>query len=66
MNNMSQDVVIYNTKDIQRILKCGQRQAYELMNSPVFPSIQINSKHIITKAKFEEWLELNSGKKVIL
>jgi hypothetical protein len=62
----SQDLVIYDVNDIQRIFKCGKRQAYNLMNSATFPSFRINTKHYITKEKLEKWAEKQAGKNVTI
>ena len=64
INQSNEEPVVYDTKDLQRILKCGQRQAYELMRSTSFPSIRLNSKHIISREKLIEWLNKNAGKTI--
>lgn len=63
---VSEDPVIYTTADIQRILKCGRRQAYDIMKSPAFPSIQIGTKYIVTKQSLEEWLIHNQGRRFLV
>jgi len=67
INNIdNNETIVYNTQDIQRILKCGRKQAYELMCSSCFPSFRINTKHLIAKVKFDQWLEKNTGKIVVI
>lgn len=58
--------IVYNVKDVQAIMNCGRRQAYELMNSKCFPSFRIGAKHYVYKEKFVEWLMKNTGKKITL
>lgn len=55
---------VYTTKDVKRILKCGQRQAYELMNSNDFPSFRINKKLLVERNQFEKWMNRNIKKTV--
>lgn len=60
------DPVVYTAKDLQRILKCGRRQAYELMRSSAFPAIQIGAKRIVERSAFEQWLIHNQGRKFLI
>lgn len=53
---------VYNTKDLQDILKIGRNVAYELMKSDGFPSFQINTKYFVTETALNEWLESAKGK----
>ena len=54
--------IIYDTKDLQEILKCGKNKAYALMRSKCFPSMRLNAKYIVTHDNLVEWLDKNSGK----
>ena len=60
------DIVMYTVKDIKSIFKCGQRQAYELMHTPGFPSIRLNSKLVVEHNSLVCWLKQNEGKRVVL
>jgi len=51
------EVLVYDTKELQQVLKCGKQQAYALMRSPEFPSMKINTKYIVEKKALEEWLK---------
>ena len=57
------DPVLYTVKDIQRIFKCGKRQAYCMVNSAGFPSIRLNHRILTPKNKLEVWIDTYSGRK---
>lgn len=59
------DIIIYDSKDIQRIFKCGLKQAYELLHTNGFPSIQIGRKLYVEQKALEKWLLQQQGKQVI-
>lgn len=61
-----EDTLVYTTKELQEVLRCGKNQAYSLMKSDCFPSIRINSKYIVTKASLDDWLKKNKGKQLII
>lgn len=44
-------------KDIQRILNCGRRQAYELANSGEFHVVRVGTKIKVSKRLVFEWYE---------
>lgn len=54
--------VMYTTKDLQIILKCGSRTIYNLVHSKTFPSIKIGRKYFIEKNALENWLSKSKGK----
>ena len=54
--------VMYTTKDLQVILKCGGRTVYNLMHSKTFPSIKIGRKYFVEKNALEHWLNKSKGK----
>lgn len=54
--------VMYTTKDLQEILKCGSRTIYNLMHSKTFPSIKIGRKYFVEKNALENWLNKSKGK----
>ena len=57
---------MYTAKDIKNMFKCGQRQAYELMHTPGFPSIRLNTKLVVEHNSLVRWLKQNEGKRVVL
>ena len=58
------DIIIYTVKDVKNIFKCGQRQAYELVNAKGFPAIRIGGKILVEHKALLKWLEQNKGKLV--
>lgn len=56
------DIVLYTVDDIQKIFKCGKRQAYCLVNSSGFPKIRINRRILVPKDKLEKWINTYTGK----
>jgi hypothetical protein len=42
---------------IQKILDCGRRQAYELVNSGKFHTVRVGTKIKVSKRLFFEWYE---------
>lgn len=54
--------VMYTTKDLQAILKCGSRTIYNLVHSKTFPSIKIGRKYLVEKNALENWLKKSKGK----
>ena len=59
------DIIIYEIKDIQRILKIGRNSAYELIKLPTFPTIRIGKKYLIPKIQFEEWVKNSLHKNLL-
>ena len=57
---------LYTVKDIKDIFRCGQRQAYELVNANGFPSIRIGGKILVERKALENWLDKNKGKAVTI
>lgn len=60
------DIVLYNTKDIQRIFKVGITQAYYIMHAHGFPSFKINRMLYVEKSKLEHWIKSNTGREISL
>lgn len=58
------ELVFYTVKDLQRILKCCQVRAYELMKTSGFPSIKLNRKYIVEKTAFEKWISKQAGRQI--
>lgn len=63
--NNNDEIVIYNTKDIQRILKIGKNNVYELFKLTNFPVVRIGKKYLIPKNEFEEWISNNIYKNIL-
>ncbi|WP_422657348.1 helix-turn-helix domain-containing protein [Paenibacillus sp. EC2-1] len=53
---------VLTPKDVQRILKVGLNQAYNLVKSNQFHHITIGRKILIPKQSFINWLEGREGK----
>ena len=60
MENSS--IILYTAQDIQKIFRCGKRQAYELLSSKGFPSIRVGKKILTEKKALEKWLDKYQGK----
>ncbi len=61
----SEEIVMYDSKDIQQIFRCGRTQLYELLNTRGFPTIRIGAKFYVEKKALEKWIAQNQGKRVI-
>ena len=66
MNNVSMTPELYTVKEIKNIFKCGQKQAYEIVNANGFPSIRIGGKILVERKALEDWLSKNKGKSVAI
>lgn len=53
----NKDPVLYTVQDIKRIFKCGQRQAYELVKTPGFPSFRVGTKLLVEREALLKWIE---------
>lgn len=62
--NPSNDVVLYNAKDIQSIFKCGRKKAYEIMHINGFPSFKIDNLILVEKSQLEQWLARQRNKNI--
>ena len=60
----NKNTVVYTTINIQEILNCGRKQAYEIMHLKDFPSFQIGNKLYVEKTAFELWLKRIQHKKI--
>lgn len=65
-NYIVTNVETYTVQDIQKIFKCGKRQAYELMRAPAFPSIKLGGKYIVEKRALERWFSDYEGKNFMI
>ena len=61
MNNDMVDVVLYTTKDIQEIFKCGRKKSYEIMNMKGFPSFKIDTTLYVEKEQLKRWIDRNKN-----
>lgn len=48
---------VLTPNDIQRILKIGRNQSYNLVNSGQLHYVRVGSKYLIPKQSFIDWLE---------
>lgn len=58
------DIVLYTTKDIQRIFKVGITQSYYIMHAHGFPSFKINRTLYVEKSKLEHWIKNSTGREI--
>lgn len=45
----------YTISEIQKMLRIGKNQAYDLCKQEGFPSIKLGNGYRIPKSEFEEW-----------
>ena len=62
-NTKKEPCNIYRVSHLMGILGIGRDKAYALMRSDAFPSIKLGGNYIVSKDKFEDWLNNNSFKK---
>lgn len=60
------EIKLLTPKDIQSIFKVGKNQAYCLMHSAGFPSIEIGSRIYVEQDQLKKWLDTYAGRKYIL
>ena len=58
--------IVYNVKDLQKVLGIGRDTAYALMRNCSFPAIKIGNRYIVETKAFEQWLRRNAGKEICL
>jgi hypothetical protein len=56
---------ILTVKDIQTVFQCGKNQAYEIIHTNGFPSMQIGRRYYVYERAFTAWLEKNQGKVIL-
>lgn len=54
------DMEFLTVEDVQKILKIGKNQAYDLFKSADFPSFKVGKQHRIPKDEFKKWCEKKS------
>ena len=50
-----------NAKMVAQVLGVSISTAYELLNDPGFPTLQVGSRMVVPKEKFSQWAEGQSG-----
>ena len=55
-----QEKAVYTVAEIQKLLGIGKNQAYDLVNSGVFPVKTVGKKKLISKVGFHNWLNNKS------
>lgn len=61
---LDNDIILYTTKDIQNIFKCGRKKAYEIMHIKGFPAFKIDTMIYVEKKELEKWLTHNRCKNI--
>lgn len=51
--------MVYIIKEAAELLGISQSYAYEMVRKGVIPSLQVGSKRIIPKTKFNDWVNGN-------
>lgn len=54
------DVTLYNVKDIQRIFKCKEKKAYQILHSRNLPTMRIGRSVYVTHENLAKYIEQNS------
>lgn len=60
------EIVLYDSADIQRIFKCGRKQLYALLHTEGFPTLTIGRRLYVEKCALERWLVRQQGKTIRL
>ncbi len=50
-------LLLWTVADLQKVIGCGRRQAYDLCNRQGFPAIRMGRKIMIPRDGFLKWLE---------
>lgn len=58
----TEDTIIYQVKDIMRVMNIGRDRAYSLMKSKGFPSTQLGKTFFVTKKNFDDWTDNFAGR----
>ena len=59
------DDTLLTVKDLRDIFRCRARQANELIHIHGFPAIKIGGKYNISAKALDNWIQNNTGKKII-
>lgn len=57
---------VLTAKELKVIMRCGINRAYDLMQSPAFPSIKMGGRYIVTASALSEWLKIHQGKNYLI
>lgn len=60
------ELIIYDTQDMMRILKFKKTKMNKLLNSGDFPAVKIGGQWRITKSALKKWMEDNMGTEIYL
>lgn len=63
---IEEEIRMYNSLDLMRILGIGKNKAYKLMNTKGFPSITFNRQLRVEHNALMKWLNQHQGKTVII
>ena len=56
--------IMLNANNIAHTLGISRAGAYELMHSEGFPTLRIGKRMMVSKDRFIQWIERNSGEAV--
>lgn len=56
--------IMLNANNIAKTLGISRAGAYELMHSEGFPTLRIGKRMMVSKDRFIQWIERNSGEAV--
>ena len=56
--------IMLNADNIAQTLGISRAGAYELMHSEGFPTLRIGKRMMVSKDRFIQWIERNSGEAV--
>ena len=53
--------LMLSVQEIAKVLGISKTSAYDLVRSKGFPVLKIGSRFVVSKDKFREWVEQNTG-----
>lgn len=56
----------YTIKELAKVLHLGESKVRKLVMHPNFPKIKIGRQYLIPKQKYQEWIERNLYKEVVI
>lgn len=56
--------LMLSVQEIAKVLGISKTSAYELVRSKGFPVLKIGSRLVVSKEKFREWVEQNTGRSI--
>lgn len=62
---MENDLIVYNEKDLERILGFGRTKITQLLANGIIPAVKIGRNWRITKEQLEKWFNDNKGLEII-